>query len=143
MLAWRLIRSARLTRRALDAALTARGATLNDYAVLCALADAGAVSQKDLAGSVDLSEATLARLVERMERAGLLARERLPANRRLVTVVLTEAGRALQAQLAGAVTELDDSIRGALPGEDAPRLHDLLGRLSAGLETAVGTTPPP
>ena len=53
----------------------------------------------DLADKVLLSRSNLTRLVDRLEKAGLLRREPCPNDRRGTWAVLTEAGLAMQRQM--------------------------------------------
>lgn len=53
----------------------------------------------DLAEKVLLSRSNLTHLVDRLEKAGLLYRERCPSDRRGTYAVLTEAGLAMQQQM--------------------------------------------
>jgi DNA-binding MarR family transcriptional regulator len=60
------------------------------------------LSQRDLAERLRLEKSTVSRLAADLERAGLLARERDPDNRRLYRLRLTERGRAMHRHLRGA-----------------------------------------
>ena len=84
--AWRgMLRThARLTK-ALDVELvSAHGLPLTSYEVLLHLADSpdGRLRMSELADSVLLSRSGLTRLVDRLERQGLLGRESCPNDRR-------------------------------------------------------------
>jgi DNA-binding MarR family transcriptional regulator len=81
----------------LDAELQAeRGLSLAWYDVLVHLEearDAGdAVGMTELANRILLSKSGLTRVVDRMEEAGLVRRERPPSDRRAVHVVITPQG---------------------------------------------------
>ena len=97
--AWRgLLRvHARMTK-ALDAELLREhGLPLSSYEVLLFLADApgGRLRMSELADGVLLSRSGLTRLVDRMERDGLLRRERCPDDARGFLATITPKGRAL------------------------------------------------
>ncbi len=74
----------------------AHGMALADYDVLVQLteADGGRLRMSELASSLLLSRSGATRLVDRMVRAGLVARERCPDDRRGAYAVVTDAGRA-------------------------------------------------
>ncbi len=96
--AWRgLLRTfARLTK-ALDAELeAAHGLPLSSYEVLMYLADSEGERMRmhDLASSILLSRSGLTRLVDRLERDGLLARRSCPSDARGAFACLTPKGRA-------------------------------------------------
>jgi DNA-binding MarR family transcriptional regulator len=100
--AWRgLLRvHARMTK-ALDAELLREhGLPLSSYEVLLFLADApgGRLRMSELADGVLLSRSGLTRLVDRMERDGLLCRERCEDDARGYHAAITGKGRALFAR---------------------------------------------
>jgi DNA-binding MarR family transcriptional regulator len=97
--AWRcLLRvHARMTK-ALDAELVREhGLPLSSYEVLLFLADApeGRLRMSELADGVLLSRSGLTRLVDRMEREGLLRRERCEDDARGYNAAITPKGREL------------------------------------------------
>ncbi|MCW3009796.1 MAG: MarR family transcriptional regulator [Solirubrobacterales bacterium] len=108
--AWRgLLRTyARLTK-ALDAELeAAHGLPLSSYEVLMLIADAegGQMRMHDIASSILLSRSGLTRLVDRLERDGLLCRKSCSSDARGAFACLTPKGRdvldaARAAHLAG------------------------------------------
>ena len=84
--------------RALDAQLAREHKLpLSSYEVLLFLADApeGRMRMSDLAESVLLSRSGLTRLVDRLEREGLLKRERCESDARGLFAEITPAGREL------------------------------------------------
>ena len=84
--------------RALDAQLAREHKLpLTSYEVLLYLADApeGRMRMSDLAESVLLSRSGLTRLVDRLEREGLLKRERCESDARGLFAEITPAGRQL------------------------------------------------
>jgi DNA-binding MarR family transcriptional regulator len=97
--AWRgMLRVHAALTRALDAELTERhGLPLTSYEVLLFLADApgGRMRMSELADSVLLSRSGLTRLVDRLERDGLLERERCEEDARGYFAAITDRGRAL------------------------------------------------
>lgn len=100
--AWRgfLRVHSKLTRE-LDAELAAaHGLPLSSYEVLLFLNDApdGQLRMAQLADSVLLSPSGLTRLVDRLEKAGLVRRESCPSDRRGFEAVITDAGRAMLAE---------------------------------------------
>jgi DNA-binding MarR family transcriptional regulator len=69
---------------------------LGSYDVLVALLEApdNRLRLHELASHIVLSRSTLTRVVDRLEAAGLLERERVPTDRRGAYAVLTDRGRA-------------------------------------------------
>jgi len=97
--AWRgLLRVHSRMTKALDAELIAEhGISLSSYEVLLFLADApdGRLRMSELADGVLLSRSGLTRLVDRMERDGLLRRERCEDDARGFNALITAEGRDL------------------------------------------------
>jgi DNA-binding MarR family transcriptional regulator len=95
--AWRgMLRVHGSLTKALDAQLEAEhGLPLTSYEVLMYLADAPEqrMRMSDLASSVILSRSGLTRLVDRLERDGLLERQSCPSDARGAFAKLTDAGR--------------------------------------------------
>lgn len=97
--AWRgMLRVHSDLTRVLDAELTHRhGLPLTSYEVLLFLADSpnGRMRMSELADSVLLSRSGLTRLVDRLERDGLLEREQCEDDARGYFAAITDRGRAL------------------------------------------------
>jgi DNA-binding MarR family transcriptional regulator len=97
--AWRgMLRVHADVTRELDADLTLRhGLPLSSYEVLLYLADApgGRMRMSELADSVLLSRSGLTRLVDRLERDGLLEREQCEEDARGYFAAITDKGRAV------------------------------------------------
>jgi DNA-binding MarR family transcriptional regulator len=70
-----------------------RGMTLRWYDVLVQLEEAGgACRMSELAGRILASKSGLTRVIDRMEEAGLVRRERPEHDRRVILVLITPAG---------------------------------------------------
>ena len=97
--AWRgMLRAHAELTRALDAELTAtHGLPLSSYEVLLFVGDApeGRMRMSELADSVLLSRSGLTRLVDRLERAGLIERVQCNEDARGYFAQITPAGREL------------------------------------------------
>lgn len=84
------------------------GLTHPQYLVMLALWQHGPLPLKDLAERLDLEPATVSPLARRLEHAGLVTRARSHADERVLTIDLTDAGRALrQRALAVPTTMLE------------------------------------
>jgi DNA-binding MarR family transcriptional regulator len=97
--AWRgMLRAHSVLTKALDAELVREhGLPLSSYEVLLFLADSaeGQMRMSDLADGVLLSRSGLTRLVDRMERDGLLRRQRCEDDARGWFAAITPKGREL------------------------------------------------
>jgi DNA-binding MarR family transcriptional regulator len=72
-------------------------------------------------------------LIDRLERAGLVARQRSAEDRRVVFVDVTDAGRALLARLDGPLRALNRRLLGHLSAAELAELSRLLEKARAGL----------
>lgn len=82
--------------RTLDAELmAAERIPMSSFEVILTLAEApeGRVRMKDIAASLLISRSGLTRIVDDLERQGLVAREKCPTDARGFDAVLTDAGR--------------------------------------------------
>lgn len=86
--------------RAYKPLLDALEITYPQYLVLSALWEVDGQSVGAIAERLGLDSSNVTPLVKRMEAAGLLSRERNPADERQVVVSLTEHGRDMQARSA-------------------------------------------
>ena len=100
--AWRgMLRAHAALTRSLDAELTREhDLPLSSYEVLLFLndSDGGRMRMSELADSVLLSRSGLTRLVDRLERQGLLRRERCTSDARGLFAEITDEGRGLFAE---------------------------------------------
>jgi DNA-binding MarR family transcriptional regulator len=106
---------------------------LGDFDVLAQLGEAkGGLRMCDLAAAVVLSPSGLSRRVDRLERAGLVARERGETDARAVEARLTPAGRRLLGRLRTAHRAgVREHFAGRFSEEELETLSELLGRLAA------------
>jgi DNA-binding MarR family transcriptional regulator len=69
--------------------------TLSQYALLQGLSDRRAAQVRELAGDAGITPSTATRILDVLERRGVVRRTRARGDRRAVTVTLTAAGREL------------------------------------------------
>ena len=131
-------RASRVVARAFDEALSGAGGSLPVWLVLLNLKIRREANQRQLAGAVGVSEATLTHHLNAMEKDGLLARRRDPANRRNHIVELTAAGESGFLRLAAAARAFDEQLRGDLEPAELSTLRALLDRLSANVSRNRG-----
>ncbi len=104
--------------------------TTTQFAVLARLAEIGPQSQNHLGRATAMDAATIKGVVDRLAKLGLVATNADPADRRRLTVSLTEAGEGLFAdRMATALAVSADTVAPLTPDE-ARLLKDLLLRLT-------------
>jgi DNA-binding MarR family transcriptional regulator len=143
--AWiRFLRAHSALTRELSAELVAEhGLTLNNYEVLLHLARAPErrMRRVDLAESVLLTASGITRLLEGLERSGLVERVLCDSDRRVAYARLTEAGletlrRASRTHIAG----IDSLFIGRFTDDELVTLSSLLSRLPAAGDGDVDCT---
>ncbi|MEZ3160729.1 MarR family winged helix-turn-helix transcriptional regulator [Microbacterium sp. BWT-B31] len=102
------------------------------YSILVVLDRLGEASQRELCDEVDLDRSTVADLVSRMERRGLLERSRDPQDARRNAVRLTEHGLAERHRLRPLVDRVDGALTGLLSPEDRAALRRALRHMLDG-----------
>jgi DNA-binding MarR family transcriptional regulator len=104
--------------------------TPRQFAVLAALAERDGCSQSDLTAMTGIDRSTLADLLSRMAKRGLVARRKAPDDARANEVRLTSDGRAAWLQAAPAAIEADLQLLAALPRQRRETFVSLLGLLA-------------
>lgn len=135
--------AARGFARLSEARLKPLGFGVGYLPALVALEEGRAATQRDLARVVRIEQPSMAQMLVRMERDGLVRRTPDPADGRSSRIALTETA---QARLPEACAVLFRGNRDALAGfseEEAEQLKALLGRLIANLDRVVGGGTPP
>jgi DNA-binding MarR family transcriptional regulator len=99
------------------------------FGALSFLADNEGASQQELSQAMDLDRSTVAAIVQRLEREGLIQRDRDAADRRRNRVVLTGLGRKTREQLTPLVIAEEQALAGALSDEEKDQLRALLQKV--------------
>ena len=122
------------TTRSLNSQLLAdHGLTINDYEVLLRLARASdrRMRRVDLANEVLLTASGVTRLLDGLERAGLVERATCDSDRRVVYAVITEAGlEKLRAASDTHVAQIEALFSSRLDAGQLETIAALLSRLS-------------
>jgi DNA-binding MarR family transcriptional regulator len=108
------------------------GLTLNDYEVLLHLARAegGMMRRVDLAQSVLLTASGITRLLDGLERAGLVEKASCERDARVSYAKVTDAGRAkLSDSGRDHLRDIEELFSGNYSGSELATLADLLSRL--------------
>ncbi|GAA3765063.1 winged helix DNA-binding protein [Microbacterium kribbense] len=125
-----LIRRAQQLHVATWARIVSTEISSPQYTILVILDQRGSASQRELGDEVDLDRSTIADLVARMERRGLLRRDRDPDDARRKTVTLTEHGRAERVRLRPLVEQVQRELVAPLSDQAHAGLrHALHGML--------------
>jgi MarR family transcriptional regulator for hemolysin len=132
-----LAAAARSVGRAFDEAMAAAGGSQSTWVILIALKTRRIANQRELAEAVGIRQATLTHHLNAMEAAGLVERQRDPANRRIQHVTLTAAGEAAFARLRGVAMVFDQRLRLGLDEGQLTSFRDVLDALVANVITEL------
>ena len=106
--------------------LEALGLTYTQYVVMMVLWEHGGMTEGELGKKVHLDSGTLAPLLKRMEKQGLVSRTRPENNERRLFLSLTEQGQALQEKALAVPPAMQGCID--LSAEELRQLKDLLDK---------------
>ena len=109
------------------------GATLQMWRVLAALRERDGRRMGDLSQTTSIEVSTLTRLVDGMEKKGLVARRRAAADARVVALHVTPAGRRLTQRILPIAERYEQVALRASAGE-AETLKTALRRLFANMD---------
>ena len=107
------------------------GLTYTQYIVMMVLWEEGGMTEGALGKRVQLDSGTLAPLLKRLDRQGLIRRERPDHNERTLYISLTEKGAALRQQAEKVPRAMDGCI--PLPEGELLALRSLLKQALAGM----------
>lgn len=106
--------------------------------VLSIIGESGPISQGDLLNLLDVRSSSLSELLAKLERNGLVKRERNEADRRSFIVSATEAADALLAAREEGGQDIAESLFSCLDSEEKAALQAILRKLVASLKGGSG-----
>lgn len=133
---------ARLMRRNFHRRVSALGLTQAQWRTLTHLSRHEGINQSALAELLEIRPITLARLIDRLQNAGWVERQKDPADRRVCRLYLTEAAQPMLVEMQQRAAETrKDALAGLSQDEQAQVLH-LLDSLKQNLLQAEAQLPP-
>ncbi|UYN94208.1 MAG: MarR family transcriptional regulator [Enhydrobacter sp.] len=128
-------RLARRLRQAVDGELHKFGLTDATWRPLAYVGRLGSgVRQKELAGALGIEGPSLVRLLDSLERRGLIERREDENDRRARGIHLTRAGRELAVRVAKVGTELQLRLLAAVPERDLETCQRVLATIERQLD---------
>lgn len=117
-LAWELAETHRIMRRVYDRSASALGVTTAQWRLLLRLSREPGLKQVELAERLDVEPITACRIVDRLEEAGLVERQRDPDDRRAWRLELTPRAAPILEKLRLLAEEMSaEAFAGLSPGE--------------------------
>lgn len=128
--------AAQMAQEVANQALEPLGLTVKHFGVMTFLrpetepdGERGSLSQQAIGERLRIDRTTMVSLIDDLERAGYVKRERNPNDRRAYSIALTAAGRRAQARAEEAVDAHALQFFGQLSERERQELHGLLTRL--------------
>ncbi|MEU8901614.1 MarR family winged helix-turn-helix transcriptional regulator [Nocardia sp. NPDC048505] len=115
--------------RAAEQATADTGLGVGQHLVLKMLASVGPCSQQTLSAELRIDRSVMVGIADDLEDAGLVRRDRDPADRRAYAVTITATGRRALAEAEKTVPAFLDSAFAALTHTERDQLTTLLGKL--------------
>ncbi|MFY2563246.1 MarR family winged helix-turn-helix transcriptional regulator [Corallococcus terminator] len=128
-------RASRLLMRVHEARLRPLGFGMSQLPVLVALEDGGTLPQKTLAELAHVEQPTMAEMLARMERDGVIQREPNPEDKRGSLTSLTSQSRARLPEAKAALMLGEDEATAGFTQKEKALLRELLQRVVQNLET--------
>jgi len=123
--------------KAFEHLLAKQGGNRAVWFIFLALADRNHATQRDLARTVGITDATLTHHLTALEKRGLLTRTRDDHDRRVLRIAFTPEGRASFECMRESAIEYDRVLKAAL-GDDVELVFSALQRLAAAVEEPTG-----
>ena len=117
------------------------GLTLSRARLLMELAKADGPIQSDLAGLLDIEQPTLVRLLDGLERNGMIERRAVEGDRRARRVFLTETARAQAQDILDFLAALRAGILQGIAPEELEAALDVLRRTSRNIAAGRSAAP--
>lgn len=126
-LAWEISETSHALRRFYDRRVAELGVTRAQWRVIAALGHHPGMKQVELADRLDVEPISACRIIDRLEEAGLVERQRDPSDRRVWRLSLTAKAEPVREQLRKLAEEM--SLE-AFAGVDADELETMRGALA-------------
>ncbi len=119
--------AARLVEHSWEKVLRSQDMTHAGLIVLHSIAGGGAASQRDIAKNARVTDQTMSRTIDRLERSGYVTRDTDPRDERRRVIAITDAGRLTYERLL--TLEKEDAALTVGVGGDVAALREQLLRL--------------
>jgi DNA-binding MarR family transcriptional regulator len=135
-LAWEIGETSRMMRRYYDRRASALGVTTAQWRLLLRLYREPGLKQVELAERMDVEPITACRIVDRLEEAGLVERQRDPDDRRAWRLVVTEKAEPIMTRLRTLAEEMSGEAFAGMSVEDVEAMRGKLSRIRENVSRA-------
>ena len=110
--------------------------------LLFALAEEDGLTQSELVKRMQISPATVTKMIQRMEKSGFLQRKRDMQDQRISRVYLTDAGRAMKSKLIEVSQDIGEEVFAGFSQEERVLVQRLLLVMRENLVKVTGKKSP-
>ena len=135
-LAWEMAETHRMMRRFYDRGASVLGVTSAQWRLLLRLAREPGLKQVELAERLDVEPITACRIVDRLEDAGLVERQRDPVDRRAWRLVLTAKAAPILEKLRLLAEEMSAEAFAGLSSDEVENMRAVLARVRENVSRA-------
>ena len=135
-LAWEIGETSRMMRRYYDRRASALGVTSAQWRLLLRLAREPGLKQVELAERMDVEPITACRIVDRLEEAGLVERQRDPEDRRAWRLVVTAKAEPILGRLRALAEEMSGAAFAGMSVEEVEAMRAKLARVRENVSRA-------
>src|ERR1700726_1599425 len=136
---FRVARIARRLRQAVDGELAAYGLTEATWRPLAYVGRLGeGVRQRELAAALGIEGPSLVRLLDNLERRGLIERREQAGDRRVRGIYLTAPGRELQRRVLRISDSIQQRLLASADPDDVAACERLFGVIERALDESTG-----
>lgn len=134
--------SGRKLRTLFDSRVRAHGLTLPRARALFYLSERGCMKQSDLAEVLEIEGPTLVRMLDGLEKQGLIDRHVSPEDRRVREITLTERGAASAAEMGGIAAAIREELLEGVDARSLEQVIDVLRQIIRTGSAALGEATP-
>ena len=131
-----LTKVSRKLRTLFDARVRASGLTLARARMLMLLAKSDCLTQTELAVALEVEGPTLVRLLDGLEKQGLIARKPVKGDRRAKQITLTDAGRKQTTKVSRIAANVREEVLSGINEVDLATTVATLRAIAAKIESA-------
>jgi MarR family transcriptional regulator, transcriptional regulator for hemolysin len=128
-LAWQISETSHALRRFYNRRVAEVGVTRAQWRVIATLGHHPGMKQVELADRLDVEPISACRIIDRLEEAGLVERQRDPADRRAWRLSLTDKAEPIRERLRELAEEMSLEAFAGMSDEELQTMRDSLARV--------------
>lgn len=125
--------TARQMHKRFDQSVADIGVTRSQWTLIAVISRRPGVTQREVAEILEMSEASVGRLIDRLCSDGMLVRQPKEDDRRAYCIHLTDAAGSLLDKISGVAMIHEEAIFAGFDSDDLARLEEYLDRIAANI----------